>query len=74
MTRRNPKRTDREPDETCQTRKKVYRTQIDATAELLAIAKRPELLGRSKQETRSYHCKPCGGYHLTSAPDIRRKI
>lgn len=74
MTRRNPPRKDRDPDETCRTRKKVYPTQLDATAELLAIAKRPELLGRGKQETRSYHCPFCRGYHLTSAPDIRRHV
>lgn len=74
MTRRNPPRKERAPDETCRTRKKVYPTQLDATAELLAIAQRPELLTRGKQETRSYHCPYCGGFHLTSKPNRRRHI
>lgn len=66
MTRRT-RHTHTQPADTCRTTKKVYPTQAEATAELLAIAKRPQLANRPKQEDHSYLCPHCGGYHLTSA-------
>lgn len=55
-------------DKPCQTRKRRFRTEIDARIALDSIRRNST---REVKPTRTYRCHLCGGHHLTSKPKGR---
>lgn len=53
----------------CETGKIRYGSQREANKALTKLLRFRAVQGRTERlEQRSYHCRPCDGWHLTSMP------
>lgn len=75
--RRDPTFVSKDNRGGCRTGKRRYRNEAEAKAALMSARSRGRMddpKAERRREDRYYPCPICGGFHLTSAPELPRPM